>query len=76
MVSLLSYKAIDTVSSGVSMPAIIILSVAVSISTFNAYIRSSVSYYRSSSSLITLLISSIAYITGLRAIELPYISIP
>ena len=37
MLSLLSYKAMDTVFSGVSVPAIIILFVAVSISISDAY---------------------------------------
>ena len=40
MLSLLSYKVINTVFSEVFVPAIVILSVAVLISTFNAYIRS------------------------------------
>ena len=37
MLSLLSYKVIDTVFSGVSIPAIIILSITVSISVFIIY---------------------------------------
>ena len=44
MLSLLSYKAINTILSGVSIPAIIILSVAVLISTFNIYKSLSSSY--------------------------------
>ena len=37
MLSLLFYKVIDIISSGVSIPAIIILSVAMLISAFNIY---------------------------------------
>ena len=37
MLSLLFYKVIDTVFSGVSMPAIVMLSVAVLIFAFNIY---------------------------------------
>ena len=37
MLSLSSYKVINTVFSGVFVPAIIILSVAVSISAFDVY---------------------------------------
>ena len=44
MLSLLSYKAIDTVSSKVSISTIIILFIAVLISTFNAY-KSLSSFY-------------------------------
>ena len=44
MLSLLSYKVIDTISSRVFVPAIIILSVAVLISVFNIY-KSSSSFY-------------------------------
>ena len=44
MLSLLFYKAIDTVFSGVSIPAIVILSVAVSISTSNIYVSLFSSY--------------------------------
>ena len=44
MLSLLFYKVIDTVFSRVSVPAIIILSIAVLISTFNIY-KSSSSFY-------------------------------
>ena len=40
MLSSLSYKVIDVVFSGVSVPAIIILSITMSIFTFNAYIKS------------------------------------
>ena len=44
MLSLLSCKAIDTIFSGVFVPAIVILSVAVLIFTFNIYKSSSSSY--------------------------------
>ena len=44
MLFLLSYKAMDIIFSGVSIPTIVMLSVAVSISTFNAYKSSSSSY--------------------------------
>ena len=44
MLSLLFYKVIDTVFSGVSVPAIIILFIVVSISAFNAYKSLSFSY--------------------------------
>ena len=44
MLSLLFYKAIDTVFSKVFMPAIVILSVVVSISALNIY-KSSSSFY-------------------------------
>jgi hypothetical protein len=44
MLSFLSYKVIDTVSSGVSIPAIVILSIAVLISVSNIYINSTFSY--------------------------------
>ena len=44
MLSLLSYKVINTVFSGVSIPAIIMLSVAVLISVFNVYESLSFSY--------------------------------
>ena len=40
MLFLLFYKVIDAVFSRVSIPAIVILSVAVSISAFNIYERS------------------------------------
>ena len=40
MLSLLSYKIINAVFSGVFIPAIIILFVAMPISTFNIYVRS------------------------------------
>ena len=38
MLSSLFYKVIDAIFSGVSVPAIIILSIAILISTFNIYI--------------------------------------
>ena len=44
MLPSLSREAINTVFSKVSIPAIVILSIAVSISTFNAYV-SSASFY-------------------------------
>ena len=44
MLSLLFRKAIDAISSGVSVPAIIILSIAVSISTSIVYKSLSSSY--------------------------------
>ena len=44
MLSLLSYKITDIIFSGVSVPTIIILFIAVSISTFNIYVRS-LSFY-------------------------------
>ena len=44
MLSLLFYKAINTVFSGIFIPAIIILSVAVLISIFNIY-KSLSSFY-------------------------------
>ena len=44
MLSLLFYKVIDTVFNGVFIPAIIMLSVAMLISTFNIYKSSSSSY--------------------------------
>ena len=44
MLSLLSYKAMDVISSRVSIPAIIILSIAVLISTFITY-KSLFSFY-------------------------------
>ena len=37
MLSLLSYKAMDVIFSKISIPAIVILFVAVLISTFNIY---------------------------------------
>ena len=40
MLSSLFYKAIDTIFSGVFIPAIVMLSVAVPISTSNIYVRS------------------------------------
>ena len=70
MLSLLSYKAIDTVFSRVFIPAIVILSIAVSISTSNIYMSFSISYYKILLSLITLSISLIEYITGPSTIEL------
>ena len=76
MLSLLSYKAIDIIFSGVSVPAIIILSVAVLISVFNIYKSSSSSHWDISLSLISLLTFLIKYITGSGLIVLPYISIP
>ena len=39
MLSLLFYKVIDTIFSGVSVPAIIILFIAILISAFNIYIK-------------------------------------
>ena len=44
MLFLLSYKVINTIFSGVSMPAIVMLSVAMSISVFNIYISLFFSY--------------------------------
>ena len=44
MLSLLSREAINIIFSGVSIPAIIILSMAVSTSAFNIY-KSSSSFY-------------------------------
>ena len=44
MLSLLSYKAMDIIFSKVSIPAIVILSIAVLISTSNIYKNSSSSY--------------------------------
>ena len=44
MLSSSSYKAIDAVFNEVFMPAIVILSVAVSISASNIYISSASSY--------------------------------
>ena len=44
MLSLLFCKVMDTVFSGVSIPAIIILSITVSISVFNIYKSLSSSY--------------------------------
>ena len=44
MLSLLSYKVIDAVFNKVSMPAIVILSIAVPISAFSAYISFTSSY--------------------------------
>ena len=41
MLSFLSREAINIIFSGVSMPAIIILSIAILISTFNIYESSS-----------------------------------
>ena len=75
MLSLLSCKAIDTVFSGVFIPAIVILSVAVLISTSNMYKSSSSFYWDIFSSLMSLLTFLIEYITGFGLIVLPYISI-
>ena len=75
MLSSLSRKAMDAIFSGVSMPATIVLSIAVSVSAFNIYISSSISYYRSLLLFITLLTSLIRYIISPRAMELLYISI-
>ena len=44
MLSLSFYKVINIIFSGISIPAIIILSVAVLIFTFNIYKSSSFSY--------------------------------
>ena len=44
MLSLLFHKVINTVFSGVSVPAIIILSIAILISAFNIYVSLS-SFY-------------------------------
>ena len=44
MLSLLFYKAIDAVFSGVSIPIIIMLSIAISISAFNIYTSSLFSF--------------------------------
>ena len=44
MLSLSSYKVINIIFSEVFMPAIVILSIAVSISAFNIYISSSPFY--------------------------------
>ena len=75
MLSLLSYKVIDAISSKVSISATIILSIAVLVSASNIYISSSISYYGSLLLLITLLTPLIGYITSFRSIVLPYISI-
>ena len=75
MLSLLFYKAINIIFSGVSIPTIIILSVAVLISAFNAYKSLSFFYENISLLLTSLLTSLIKYITGFRLIVLLYISI-
>ena len=75
MLSLLFYKAIDAIFNGVSIPATVILFIAILVSTFNMYVSSFISHYRSLSLFITLLTSLIGYITGPKAIKLPYISI-
>ena len=75
MLSLLFYKAIDTVFSGVSIPAIIILLIAVLIFVFNIYVCFSISYYRSLLLFAILSTFLIGYITGFKTIKLPYVSI-
>ena len=76
MLSVLSYKVINAAFSGVSGPAIIILFVAMLISTSNIYLSFSASHYRSLLSLITLSSSLIGYMISSRSIKLLYIFIP
>ena len=76
MLPLLFYKAINIIFSKISIPTIIILFIAVLISVFNIYISLFSAYYNILLSLITSLTSLIKCITGPRAMELLYISIP
>ena len=76
MLSLLSYKVIDTVFNRVFIPTIVILSVAISVFIFNIYASSSVSYYRSLLLPITSLTSLIKCITSSKLMELLYMFIP
>ena len=71
----LFYKVINIIFSGVFIPAIIILSVVVSISISNIYARSLSSYWDISLSLTSLSTFLIKCITGSGLMELPYISI-
>ena len=66
----------DVIFSGVSIPAIITLSITILISALNAYKSSFSFYWDISSSLIILLTFLIGCITSPRATELLYISIP
>ena len=76
MLSPLSRKVINTIFSGVSVPAIIILFITISIPTSNIYVNLFISYYRSLMSLITSSVPLIGYITSPKVIELLYTSIP
>ena len=76
MLSLLSYKTINIIFNRVSIPATVILFIAILVSAFNAYISFSISYYRVLLLLATLLTFLIRYIIGPKAIKLLYISIP
>ena len=75
MLSLLFYKAIDIIFSEVSIPAIIMLSIAILISAFNAYKSLSSSYWNISLLLISLSTSLIKCMTSFRLMELLYIFI-
>ena len=76
MLSLLSYKAMDAVSSGVLIPTTVILSVAILVSTFNISASSFSFYWNVLLSLAVLSTSLIKCITGFGLIELLYIFIP
>ena len=75
MLSLLSYKVMDFVFNGVSIPAIFMLFIAILISAFNIYKSLFSSYWDISLLLTVLLTSLIKYITGSGLLELPYMSI-
>ena len=65
----------DAIFSRVSIPATVVLFIAVLVSTFNVSASSSSSYWNILLLLTVLLTSLIEYITGFRLMELPYISI-